>query len=69
MKIDICPVCGCDSIPHNKSIVKIGDKIRFSTELLKQIHENPYHHSEIVVVEKIETKNDGCKTILLRKVE
>ena len=40
--------------------IEIGDKIRFSTELLQQIHELPNHRSWIVRV--VDIKADEIET-------
>lgn len=47
----------------------VGDKMRFSTELLKVIHDAPDHASELVVVQSIDRWPDGCVTVNLARME
>ena len=47
--------------------VRVGDKMRFSTALLRQIHETPDHRSELVIVDRIDREADGCLLVLLKK--
>lgn len=46
--------------------IKIGDKIRFSVELVEQMREMPDHRTQILVVEKIERDADGTKNIWMK---
>ena len=44
--------------------LKIGDRMRFSTELLEQIENNPTHRSQLVEILEIkEDVLDGTKTV------
>jgi hypothetical protein len=47
----------------------VGDKMRFSTELLKDIHDQPDHHSELVVVQALVRSPDGCVTVRVARME
>jgi hypothetical protein len=47
--------------------VRVGDKMRFSTELLRHIHDAPGHRSELVVVERIDREADGCLSLFLKR--
>lgn len=49
--------------------IKIGDRMRFSTELLQQIEDNPDHRSQLVEVIKIdEDVSDGTKIIYVSNI-
>ncbi len=47
----------------------VGDRIRFSTALLRQIHDGPDHESELVEVERIIREPDGDLTLWVKRVE
>lgn len=50
--------------------LKIGDRMRFSTELLQEIEDNPYHRSQLVEIVKIdEDVTDGTKTVYVSNVQ
>lgn len=48
--------------------IKVGDKIRFSTELLQEIHDLPNHRSVMVRVEKVEADeiDPECKIVWVK---
>jgi len=47
--------------------VHVGDRMRFSTALLQQIHKEPEHRSVMVIVERIVREDDGCLLLHLRR--
>lgn len=47
--------------------IQVGDKIQFSTELLKEIDKMTDRHTETVTVEEIR-EEDGFKTIVLGRI-
>lgn len=50
--------------------LKVGDRMRFSTELLEQIEANPNHYSQIVEIVKItEDVSDGMKIVYVSNVQ
>ena len=63
-------ICPCHQVkeaiivPAGNNIIMTGDKIRFSTELLKQIDEQPDHQTATCIVHDIK-EVDGYKMILL----
>lgn len=49
--------------------LKIGDRMRFSTEMLEHIEFNPNHRSQLVEIVKIEEDViDGIKTVYVSNV-
>lgn len=49
--------------------LKVGDRLRFSTELLEQFEDDPQHHSQLVEIVRIEEDVlDGTKTVYLASV-
>lgn len=50
--------------------LKIGDRMRFSTEMLERIEFNPNHRSQLVEIVKIEEDvMDGIKTVYVSNVK
>jgi hypothetical protein len=49
--------------------VHVGDRMRFTTVLLRAIHEMPNHTSEIVVVREIHIEADGTRTLYVSRLE
>jgi hypothetical protein len=47
--------------------IAVGDRMRFSTELLRQIHDRPDHTTELLRVVKIGVASDGSKTVWLTR--
>jgi hypothetical protein len=49
--------------------IEIGDKIRFSTELLQHIHSLPDHRSEMVKVVRVENDEvePSCKIVFVER--
>lgn len=45
--------------------VFIGDRMRFSVELLQQIADQPDGRSVVVMLESIREEEDGTKTLML----
>jgi hypothetical protein len=45
--------------------VHVGDRIRFSMPLLRQIHDGPDHHSVFVTIARIDRLPNGLITLLL----
>lgn len=43
----------------------VGDQMRFSTELLADIHDQPEHASQLVVVKAIERSPDGTVKVMV----
>jgi hypothetical protein len=50
---------------HNVDSLHVGDKMRISTELLKQIAEEPRTH--VVQVVRVVLEDDGTKTLWLER--
>ena len=50
-------------------VIRVGDRIRFSTELLKDIDGMLDHTSRVVRVERIDAFGGEVKVLLLQKVE
>jgi hypothetical protein len=48
--------------------VSIGDKIRFSTALLKDIDAEPDHQTVLVSVKEIRVASDGSKILFMETV-
>ncbi len=48
--------------------VTVGDRMRFSTELLRQIHDQPEHRSPLVEIERIVRLGDGTLELWLKNV-
>jgi len=53
--------------PFESRVVLVGDRIRFDTALLEQIHALPDHRAELVTVERIVREVDGTLTLTLRR--
>jgi hypothetical protein len=51
---------------HNVDSLHVGDKMRISTELLKQIAEEPRTH-DVVRVVRVVLEDDGTKTLWLER--
>jgi hypothetical protein len=49
-------------------VLGVGDRLRFSTALLQQIHDEPKHLSVLVEIERIIRGPDGVKELWLKKV-
>lgn len=49
--------------------VQIGDRIRISVALLRDVYDQPEHESAPVTVANVETRSDGEKVLHLEKVE
>ncbi len=52
--------------PLDPPVLKAGDRMRFNTELLQEIHDTPYHASQLLIVESIERDADGTVTVWLQ---
>lgn len=50
-------------------IIRIGDRIRISVALIKQIYAMPDHASESVELVEVLALDDGCKELMLKRVE
>ncbi len=50
--------------------LKIGDRMRFSTELLERFESNPSHRSQLVEIVRIEEDVlDGTKIVMVSNVK
>ena len=51
------------------TILEVGDKMRFSVELIEQIREIPDQRTELVEVVEIRVEDDGTKMVTLKRAE
>lgn len=50
-------------------VVDVGDVIRFSVGLLKQLYEEPDHISLLVKVIEVRVELDGSKVLVLQRAD
>jgi len=48
--------------------VVVGDVIRISVALLRQIYDDPDHETEAVKLASVRTEADGTKILILEKI-
>jgi hypothetical protein len=51
------------------TVIAVGDLMRISVELIREIAEQPGATTEVVTVADIRLEPDGTKTLTLRRVE
>jgi hypothetical protein len=52
-----------------KPRVEVGDRMRFSVGLLRQIYERPEHTSELVELIEVHIEADGAKLLVLKRCD
>ena len=50
-------------------VVQIGDRIRCSVALLRQLYEYPQHRSALVELVGVQVEEDGSKILFLNNVD
>lgn len=57
------------TVPVLTQRLEVGDRLRFSTALLRQIHEGPDHESELVELVEVRIEEDGSKVLVVKRVD
>ncbi len=55
--------------PRDAYVVGVGDRMRFSVEILKDFYERPHHRTPIVEVARISREDDGTVMVWLRAAD
>lgn len=48
-------------------VLRVGDKMQWSVELIEHVRQNPGQLTEIVIIERIEQGPDGLKTAWMKR--
>jgi hypothetical protein len=53
----------------SEQAVRIGERMRFSTELLRDIHDQPNHATRVVYLKEIRREDDGCVVLVVERAD